>query len=414
MRRLDGAGCEHYLPPVSAPRVALGDRSLYPELKAKAYLAYAGISPVSLRVKAAIDRALDSYAEQGNVAFLQWLEQRERLRAQLGQLIGAKASDIALSSGTTRGISDLALSIRWRPGERVVLFHGEFPANVTPWQRAAELFGLELAFVDLSRAVEDEGSILEPLERRLARGARLVSVSAVQFQTGLRMPLAAIAALCARYGAELCVDAIQALGAVPLDAPALGIDYLVCGSHKWLLGPEGVGFVYAKPERARALSPRTAGWLSHEDGTSFLFSGPGHLRYDRPVKTSLQMLEGSSASTLGFAGLEAAIEPILQLTPAAIFEHINRYLDLLEPRLVERGFRSRRATAVERRSGILSLEPPEWIAAADVVAQLRPHGVFATMPDGLLRFAPHFPNSTLEIETVVGAIDAALTELGRA
>jgi cysteine desulfurase/selenocysteine lyase len=277
---------------VSLPPVALGDRSLYPELLARAYLAYAATAPVSSAVKAAVNRVLDDYAAQGNVAFLRWIEQRERLREKLGQLIGAAAQDIALTSGTTRGISDLALCLPWQAGQRIVLFEGEFPANVSPWQRAAELFGLGIDFVPMAHAIEDESSLLGPLARLLERGARLVAVSAVQFQTGLRMPLERIAQLCQRHGAELCVDAIQACGAVPLDVSALGVDYLVCGAHKWLLGPEGVGFVFARPERAKALIPRTAGWLSHEDGTLFLFAGANELRYDRPIKQTLQMLEG--------------------------------------------------------------------------------------------------------------------------
>jgi selenocysteine lyase/cysteine desulfurase len=396
---------------VTAPRSALGDRSLYPDLKADAYLAYAATAPVSSRVKAVVNRVLDGYAERGNVAFFEWLEQRERLRGQLGQLVGAPASDIALTSGTTRGITDLALCLPWQTGERVVLFDREFPANVSPWQHAAQLFGLRLELVPMAQAVEDEESFLAPLAKLLEGGARLVAVSAVQFQTGLKMPLARIAKLCQRYGAELCVDAIQACGVVPLDAPALGIDYLVSGAHKWLLGPEGVGFMYARPERARALVPRTAGWLSHEDGTRFLFAGPGALRYDRPVKPTLQMLEGSSSSTLGFAALEAGIEPILELSPAAIYTHVNQYLDLLEPGVAARGFRSRRAPEAERRSCILSFEPPQGVSAADVVLQLRARGVYASMPDGLLRFAPHFPNALSEIETVLAALDEALAAL---
>ncbi len=393
---------------MTAHDFALGDRSLYPDLKAKAYLAYAATGPVSSLVKAAVNQVLDSYAERGNVAFFDWLEQRERLREKLGRLIGAKPTDIALSSGTTRGISDLALCMPWHAGERVVLFQGEFPANVSPWQRAAELFGLEIDFVPMANAVEDEDSFLKPLAKLLERGARLVAVSAVQFQTGLRMPLPRIAELCRRYGAELCVDAIQACGAVPLDVEALGLDYLVTGAHKWLLGPEGVGFMYARPERARALVPRTAGWLSHEDGTTFLFAGPGQLRYDRPLKPTLQMLEGGSSSTLGFAAMEAGLEPLLALTPAAIFSHLGRYIDLLEPGVAARGFRSRRAEGTERRSGILSFEPPDGVSATDIVLQLRARGVFASMPDGLLRFAPHFPNAMSEIETVLGALDESM------
>jgi selenocysteine lyase/cysteine desulfurase len=358
-----------------------------------------------------VNQVLDGYAARGNVAFFEWLEQREQLRGKLGRLVGAKAEDIGLTSGTTRGVSDLALCFPWRTGDRVLLFNGEFPANVSPWQRAAELFGLELDFVDMGRAVEDEASFLQPLTKLLERGARLVAVSAVQFQTGLRMPLAELGRLCARYGAELCVDAIQACGAVPLDVEPMGIDYLVSGAHKWLLGPEGVGFVYARPERARCLVPRTAGWLSHEDGTRFLFAGAGELRYDRPIKQNLQMLEGGSSSTLGFAALEAGIEPLLALTPAAIFRHLTEYLNLLEPGVVARGFRSRRAAQDERRSGILSFEPPQGVTAADLVLQLRARGVFASMPDGLLRFAPHFPNASSEIETVLAALDEALAAL---
>jgi selenocysteine lyase/cysteine desulfurase len=147
--------------------------------------------------------------------------------------------------------------------------------------------------------------------------------------------------------------------------------------------------------------------LSHEDPASFLFA-PGQLRTDRPLKDSVQVLEGGSCSSLGFAALDAAIEPLLTLTPAAILAHVGGYHDVLEPALSARGFRSRRAAQPERRSGILSLVPPVDISATELVMQLRERGVYASMPDGLLRFAPHFPNALSEIETVLGALDAAL------
>ncbi len=106
---------------------------------------------------------------------------------------------------------------------------------------------------------------------------RLVAVSAVQFQTGLSMPLAEIGALCRAHGAELCVDAVQAVGVVPMDVEALGLDYLACGAHKWLLGLEATGFLYVRRERQPSLRPALAGWLSHEDAVSFLLEGPGKL-----------------------------------------------------------------------------------------------------------------------------------------
>lgn len=398
---------------VTHARIALGDRSLFPDLTAKAYLAFAAAAPLSSLVKAAVNRVLDSYAERGNIAFLDWVEQRERLRQKLATLIGAQAQDIALVSGTTRGLSDLALCMPWQRGDRVVLFDGEFPANVNPWQRAGELFGLELEFVSLEGAATDAGSFLEPLERLLQRGARLVAVSAVQFQTGLRMPLRELGRLCSRYGAELCVDAIQACGIVPIDVEAEGIDYLVTGAHKWLLGPEGAGFVYARPARAKRLVPRSAGWLSHEDATRFLFDGKGQLRYDRPLKQTIQVLEGGSTNSLGFAALEAGIEPLLKLTPTTIFAHVSSYLDTLEAGLVERGFQSLRSADPAGRSGILAVEPVAGRSAPELVQKLRECGVSASMPDGLLRFAPHFPNPLSEIETVLDAVDQVLAAPAR-
>jgi len=400
------------LPEETWPRPAqLGDQSLFPGLEARAYLAYAAAAPLSAPVRDSVIRVLDAYGARGIAAFFEFLPERERLRARLAQLIGAASDDIALTTGTTRGIADLAFCIPWRTGDRVVLFDREFPANVCPWQRAAEMLNLTIDFVSMDGALESEAAILEPLTKLLQHGARLVAMSAVQFQTGLRMPLGAISALCERYGAELCVDAIQACGVVPLRVSETPIDYLVCGAHKWMLGPEGVGFMYIKPARARVLLPRSAGWLGYDDSTRFLFSGPGELRYDRAPKRGPQMFEGSSSSTLGFAALDAAIEPLLSLTPDVIFEHVQRYHDALEPGVQARGLRSLRASAPERRSGILSFQPPKSLSAGDIVAGLRTRGVFASMPDGLLRFAPHFPNRLSEIETVLAALDETLREL---
>src|SRR5687768_155652 len=102
-------------------RIALGDRSLHPELDAKAYLAYAATAPVSIPVREAVVGALASYARGGSAAILEFVAQRERLREKLARLLGAQSADIALTTGTTRGLSDLGLCMPWRTGERIVL-----------------------------------------------------------------------------------------------------------------------------------------------------------------------------------------------------------------------------------------------------------------------------------------------------
>jgi cysteine desulfurase/selenocysteine lyase len=390
----------------AAPR--LGDRTLFPRLAAAAYLNHAGVSPPSLPVQRAVADLLDRFAAGGAQAVSDTVALQGRLRAKLGRLLGASASDVALTHGATHGVQAIALSFPWNRGDRVLLFEGEFPANVTPWRCAAELFGLETALVPLAPFERGADEGLAALERELARGARVVAVSAVQFKSGLAMPLARMSALAARHGAEVFVDAIQAAGAVPLDLPSLGVDYAAGGAHKWLMGAHGAGFLYVKPGRAAALRPALAGWLSHEDPVGFLTRGPGHLRYDRPIRREARLFEAGSTSTIAQAALEASLDLLLALGVAAIHEHVNRYLDRVEPLLVERGFRSLRARDAAARSCILSLLPPPGRDVVAIHAALAREGVATAIPDGALRFAPHWPNGDGEIAAVSSALDRAL------
>ena len=387
--------------PASVAQPRLGDRSLFPDLEAVAYLNHAAISPLSLPVRQAILAVTDDLGRRGSDAFLTWHAERQRLRHLLARLLHASADDLALVANTTRGVSDIALCLPWRPGDRVLLFRDEFPAVVTPWQRVAELFQLELEFLP----AHDR---LHHLHAALRRPARLVALSAVQFQTGARAPLTELAALCHEHGAELFVDAIQALGVCPLDVTATGVDYLSAGSHKWMMGSDGIACLYVRPDRVAALQPRVAGWLSHEDGLGFLFAGAGHLRADRPIRQRIDFVEGGAPNTLGAAALAASLDLILGLGVPAIHTHVQTYLDELEAGLRELHFTSLRSAIPGERSGILAVLPPHPIDLIALHHRIGDRGVVCSTPDGKLRFAPHWPNACAEIPGVLAAIDAAL------
>ena len=386
------------------PRPELGSRALFPDLEYHAYLNHASMSPWSAPVRREMNRCADDYARKGLGALMEWRPQRNRLKEKIAILIGAHGGDIALVPSTTRGLIDLALCMPWQHGDRVIVFSGEFPTNVTPWQRAAELFDLELVMLDAELFRTNEEEALASFESEIdSRGARLVAVSAVEFQTGYRMPVDAMARVCHHAGAEIVVDAIQALGVVPIDVVAAEIDYLVCGSHKWLMGPEGIAFVYATKDAASRLRPHVAGWLSHESPVDFLLEGAGRLRYDRPIRSSIDFLENGSLSTIGCAGLEAALDILLALGPPSIFEHLQAYLDELEPVLVELSFESLRTSDVRGRSGTLSVLPPPGIDVMALSRALGEEGIACSVPDGHLRFSPHWPNARSELEQV-GAV----------
>ncbi len=388
----------------------LGDRSLFPLLEPRAYLNHAGASPPSVPVREAVAEAVDAFARRGGQAVGEALARRRRLKDKLARLVGARPEDLALTQGTSAGIAAVALCYPWRRGDRIVLFEGEFPANVTPWQRAAALFGLETVLLPIAPFERADGEGLASLAAELSLGARLVAVSAVQFRTGLAMPLREMARLCALHGAEIAVDAVQALGAVPLDVAALGLDYLAGGAHKWLMGLSGAGLLYVRPDRAAALRPAVAGWLSHEQAARFLTDGPGHLRYDRPIRARADLVEAGGGSEVSLAALEASLDLIDSLGVPEIQAHVGRCLDRLEPELLARGFASLRAPEAGRRSGILSVIPPPGVDVVRLHRALAGRGVASAIPDGLLRFSPHWPNDPAEAAVVAGELDEALRE----
>ncbi len=397
--------------PGGVPR--LGDRSLFPTLQPRVYWNHASISPASQPVIDHVLACVTDSARRGAGSFPTWLEHRRHLRGQIGQLLGVAPADLAFVQSTTSGLVALAQSLPWQSGDRIVVFAGEFPGNVTPWQQAAARFGLGLVMLPVPSADISEAAFLQRLEDECKRGVRLIAVSAVQFQTGLRMPVAAMAAIAHRLGAEICVDAVQALGAVALYPLELDIDYLACGSHKWLMGPEGSGFVYVSPKRITALRTNMAGWLSHQEGIGFLSQGPGHLRYDRPIRHRADMLEAGNLSSLSLAGLQASVHLILTLGVPAIAAHIQRCLTALEDPLVERGFTSVRSRREEQRSGLLCVRPPQGVDVVALHAALAAQGVSCSIPDGYLRFSPHWPSQVAQVDAILDAIDTALHGLSR-
>jgi selenocysteine lyase/cysteine desulfurase len=379
-------------------------------LEGTAYLAHAAISPLSTPVRERITEVAADYGRGGMAGFVRWAPRLRQVRQDLAAMISADPSEVAFVANTTQGVIDIAFGLPWRKGDRVVLFDGEFPANVTPWQQAAEEFGLELCWLSLDPFQRSVNEGLAELERVLDRGVRVVAVSAVQYKTGLRMPLAEMAALCHKYGAEIFVDAIQALGATPVDV-SWGIDYLTSGSHKHLMGAEGAGFLYVAERCAATLQPRLAGWLGHKEPVAFLMGDEPRLSYDNPFKFGAQALETGTSNVIGLAALGASIELLSQLGVSAIHAHAAAYLDELEAGLIERGFRSHRAKTPALRSTLLSVTVPADVRLSKLGAALRGRGVVCNTPDGLMRFAPHWPNAHAEVPKVLVALDEALADL---
>src|SRR5438034_1934119 len=186
------------------------------------YLNHAAVAPMPRRSADAIKHLAEDALRWGSFHYAEWLDVYRKIRELTARLINAEPGEIALMKNTSEGIATIAMGLDWKPGDRVVGFREEFPANLYPWQRL-ESKGVEVTWLSLD----------DPLERveEAARGARLLSISFVNFLSGYRAPLQAIGEICRRNHCIYLVDAIQGMGAFPLDVRACHIDALAADGH---------------------------------------------------------------------------------------------------------------------------------------------------------------------------------------
>ena len=192
---------------------------------------HAAVAPISRRVADAI-RAYVQHTEENSYLRGDFQKRVDRIRLVLGTLINAKADEIAFTKNTSEGISFVANGLTWQSGDNVVITNVEFPANVYPWE-ALRAHGVQVRMV-----LEEDGRI--PLERMIEaidNRTRVVSISSVQFASGYRTDLATLGEYCQSKGVFFCVDAIQSLGAFPIEVKAMNIDFLAADGHKWLCAP---------------------------------------------------------------------------------------------------------------------------------------------------------------------------------
>lgn len=191
--------------------------------------------------------------------FAYWRDEVMPMMAEMGQTIArlihaAKPEEITAITSTSYGLNALAQSIPWQPGDNVVLCDVEFPANVYPWM-SLERDGVQARLVP----AQNGGLTVEALAGAVDGNTRVVTVSLLQFFTGHRSDLASLGQFCRERGILFVVDAIQAIGHIPVDVQAMYIDALVTGGQKSLLSAPGTGFMYVRDEVCETLRPRFIG-----------------------------------------------------------------------------------------------------------------------------------------------------------
>jgi selenocysteine lyase/cysteine desulfurase len=323
-----------------------------------------------------------------------WVPIAEQVRGQLATLLRAKPDDIALTASTTHGLNICAQGIDWRPGDNVVLPAREFPSVLTTWLHLRTR-GVEVRLVPWQGA----GPSVDELMAAVDRHTRVVSCSAVAWDTGYRMDLETLGQRCAAAGCLLIVDGIQAVGALDLDLPALGVSALSFHGYKWLMGGFGVGAMYVAPNAIEQIQPTFVGEQAimiagYEPETPFEWQ-PGARRY-----------AAGGYNLLGMHALSASLRLIEQIGLGAIAAHHRHLTDQLVAGLGQAAPAAQMISPANsaQRAGIVTFTLGDPTQDEDLVQELGKQGIIVVLRRRGIRVSPHLFNTEAEIERLLLAL----------
>lgn len=371
-----------------------------------AYLNNASIAPLPLRTRRAVELSTREMSERPWPYLTnECVPYYEGLPTQIAEFINAASpQEITLIGSTSFGLNSIAQGLRWTPGDNLCLADVEFPSNVYPWMNLAE-YGVETRLVHSDLGGLTVAALADHIDDR----TRLVSVSAVQFFTGHRADLAALGALCRERDILFVVDAIQAIGHLPLDVQALGIDALVTGGQKSLLSAPGTGFLYIRQELAETMQPR---YLAGNSTVNFRH----WLDYNVTPLPGAARFANGTFNIIGFAGLGASLDLLEELGRPAIDAHTQGLVREAAEALEGLGFEV--ITPIGAHGPILSVRTGLDEAGTDAfIAYLQEQGIIALKHlgrDGTphMRLSFHAYNTRAEVARLAEVMEGFLVAAG--
>jgi selenocysteine lyase/cysteine desulfurase len=359
-------------------------RDQFPVTKNLVYLNHAGVGPLSRRAAEAMQGLAEDALHYGSEHYANWMAVYQGVRSAAARMINADAGEIAIVKNTSEGIATVATGMDWKRGDAVVIFEEEFPANLYPWKRLTAQ-GVEVRqlsiFDDLARIDE------------AAKGARLLAISYVQYLSGYRIDLDAIGEICRRRGCLFFVDAIQGMGAFPIDVRKSGIAALSADGHKWLLGPEGCGVLYVERSVQDQIEPTEFGWTN-------VARYADYASRDMTLRPDAGRYECGTLNTIGCFGLQAAFEFLLEIGVGKVSAAVQALGDQVWNGAREIGYETLGRRSAESGAGIVSIRKP-GVESQFIVRQLREAGFSAAPRQGWVRIAPHFYISPDEIDALL-------------
>jgi cysteine desulfurase/selenocysteine lyase len=362
----------------------------FPVRRNLVYWNHAAVAPLPRRVADAITAHSENVRDRGAADWRSWNAAIEQTRGKAARLIGARASEIAFLPSTSWALNVVAKAFPFESGDNVVGDDMEFPANVYPWMlqkhrgveyRLARNRGGRIGVDEIAAVVDSR--------------TRVVAISWVAFHNGWVYPIEEIGAFCREKGILFVVDAIQGLGALPLDIGEVNVDVLAADSHKWLLGAEACTVFYVSEGARERVPAAFGGWWNVRHDSAH---AGGYLDYRLNFHLGGRRYEPGSLPTAQIRGLGAALDLIGEMEVEEISRRVVEKVTALANGLAARGWKV--ATPEPFRSGILAAVPPggDMVRAAK---ELEARGIIASPREGAVRFSPHAYNDAVEVERIL-------------
>ncbi|MDQ7843082.1 MAG: aminotransferase class V-fold PLP-dependent enzyme [Armatimonadota bacterium] len=384
--------------PTTEPRSWEAWREEFPIFTRRLYYNTCSLCALARPVAAAVRAFLDQWEEWGASAWYgPWLAEIDALRAAFARLIGAAADEVAIFPSITAALTAVASAYDYRARPKVVLSDREFPTTVYQWLAKADR-GVD---VHLLRSPDPLTVPVDLYARAVDGRTQLVVASHVYFTSGAIQDLGALAAVAHAQGAHLLVDAYQSVGQLPTDVRATGVDFLVSGGLKWLLGGPGVAYLYARREVAASMRPADVGWFAHRNQFAFDVH-----RFE--YADGARRFEGGTPAVGAVYAARAGMAIVEEIGVARLRERQVALLDHLVEAARAHGLHPRVPARLRDLAGIVTI-PREDPAA--VVAALRERQVVVDYRPGVVRLSPYFYNTPEDGERVVREI-AALERRG--
>lgn len=369
-----------------------GVHDRFPSLRTLSYLNSGSYGLLSKDVQAAVQEYLDLRIRAG-ADWDAWVERSFRVAGKLSRLINAGTDEMAITGSASSGINAIASALDFS-GERnrVVVSNYEFPTSGQIWH-AQQPRGAVVEHVE-----EDDDSLIpvEHFARAIDERTAIVVLSRICYRHGGKIPdedVRAIVDLAHRNGAYVILDCFQSLGAEVLDVKGLGIDFVVGGMYKYLLGTAGAGFLYVRKELTESLLPTTSGWFAQENvGAMDIFAND-------PSRTA-RRFQGGTPPVLSCYAADAGLDIIFDYGPEAIEARVRELTARAFERFRDEGYQV--ATPRASRGPMVAIRSSD---AGALVQRLIERNIVTSDRDGNVRAGFHFYNDESDIERLIDTLN---------